>query len=279
MARRFLRNVRVTVGDDENALRVEDLLIKFRLRREATDTPAEGFISIYNLTPANEQRIRERGVRVRLEAGYGGRYALLFDGDIRRVERIREPVDRGVKIAVGGNVAKHRRAVSNRTYEGATGVRTIFEDAALTMALDVGPLDLIPADAVLPEGFAFQGPTRALLSALLQPFDLRWYEDNGVIRITKQGFSTDDRPEGVLVNQRSGMIGSPTVTDDGIRVKSLLDARLRLDTRIRVESELVDPGERWKVVEVTHQGDNREGAYETIVEAHPLEDVSGEDGF
>lgn len=271
MARRFLRNVRVTVGDDASALRVEDLLIKFKLRREATDTPAEGFISIYNLTPANEQRIRERGVRVRLEAGYGGRYALLFDGDIRRVERIREPVDRGVKIAVGGNSTKQRQAVFVLTYDASTPVRTIFEDAARTMGLEIGPLDLIPADATRPEGFAFQGATRTLLSGLLQPHGLRWYEDNGVIRITKQGTSTDDRPQGVLINRRSGMIGSPTITDDGIRVRSLLDVRLRLDTRVRVESELVDMGQLWKVVEITHQGDNREGEYETIIEANPLE--------
>ena len=270
MPRRFLRNVRVIIGDQAEALRIEDLLIRFRIRRESTDTPADGYVEVLNLTTASEQRIRQRGERVRLEAGYGGEYALLFDGDVRRVERIRGDVDRGVKIHVGGNVTKQRAAIFNRTYEGTVAVSTIFLDAAQTIGLDVGPLDLIPSDAQLTD-FAFQGPTRVLLYLLLHPHGLRYYEDDGVIRITKRGESTDDRPDGVLVNENTGMIGTPTVTDDGVRVRTLIDPRLRLDTRMRVESELVDAGARWKIVGVTHQGDNREGAFETIVEGRPLD--------
>ena len=271
MPQRFLRTVRVTVGDAAEALRIENLLVRFRLRREATDTPADGHITIYNLTVESEQRIRQRGQRIRLEAGYSGELSLLFDGDVRRVERVREQVDRAVKIHVGGNVAKRRQAVFTRTYEVATPLRTIFADAAATFDLAVGPLSLIDEDIVKPAGFSYQGPTALLLYGLLEPYGLRWFEDDGVIRLTRRGQSGDDRPRGVLIGQRSGMIGTPTITDDGLRVRSLIDPRLRLDTRFRVESELVDAGALWKIVEVTHQGDNWTGSFETLVEGRPLD--------
>lgn len=273
---RYLRSVRVTVGDTAEAVLIngpqapEDLLVRFRVKREATATPADGVIEVYNLQERTETRIRERGERVILEAGYGGTLSPIFDGDVRRVRRKREGLDRITRIFVGGSVAAQSRAIFMRSYEGAVAVRDIVRDGVAALGLTLGPLDLIPEDAVEVD-FRYNGPARLMLTWRLHPLGIQWYEDSGVVRFSRFGMTEDDRLQGVLVSERSGMIGTPEVTDDGVKVRSLLDSRLRIDTRFRIESTEVEEASRvWKCVMVEHRGDNREGAFETVADGRPL---------
>ena len=272
--RRFLRSVSVTVGDSEQATRVEDLLLAFRFRREATSTPADGHVDIYNLTEDNETRIHERAVRIALEAGYQNTRETLFDARVRRVERQRVGLDRITRVHVGGQTSPSelpqsaKRSIFIRTYSGTIAIREIIRDAVDVLGLDIGSLDLVPADEVETD-FQYAGPTQELLTWRLRPLGIEWYEDNGVIKFSRFAKSADDR-DGVIISEKTGMIGTPTVTDDGIRVSSLLDARLQLDTLIRVESTLERSNRLWKIIEVQHSGDNREGNYETTVEARPV---------
>ena len=270
MTERYLRSVAVSVGDGNTAIKITDLLISFRIRREASSTPAEGHVDIYNLTEIHEKRIKERGEKIRLEAGYADQLNLVFDGDVRRVERQRHELDRVTRIYVGGNVFAQTVSIFVRSYEGEVSVRDIVRDGVETLELELGPIDLIPADAVETD-FRYNGSTRVLLSQRLEPLGMEWYEDNGVVRFSRIGMTADDRPQGVTVSERTGMIGTPTITDDGIRVATLLDSRLRIDTRLQVESEFIEPGEQWKIVSVEHSGDNREGKFISIVEARPLD--------
>lgn len=287
MARRFLRSVRVIVGDDDSATRVDSLYIRFRIKREATSTPAEGEVDIYNLNESNETRIRERAVRVVLEAGYQDKLDCIFDGAVRRVERHRSNLDRVTRIHVGGKTAREgaeRRSIFMRTYQGTVSIRDIIRDAVNHMGLELGPLDLIPEDAD-EHDFTYNGSTQLMMTERLRPLGIEWYEENGVIRFSRYRMTQDDRPEGITISEHSGMIGVPTVTDDGIRVSTLLDARIQLDTRIQIESTVLQQaasgdaineraaeldGGFWKVVELEHRGDNREGEYMTTMEGRPL---------
>ena len=269
MARRYLRLVRATVAD----VIVENLLIRFRIRREATSTPPAGTVDLYNLADDSETKIRQRGRSVVLEAGYGDQMDRVFDGRVRRVERQREHLDRITRIHVGGTMAATAttRSLFIRSYEGSVSVRDLIRDGVEVLGLPLGDLDLVPADAVEVD-FHYNGLTRIMLTERLRPRGLEWYEDDGgVVRISRIQRTADDRPQGVVISEATGMIGTPTVTDDGLRVRSLLDARLRLDTRVRVESVVAEVSDRtWKVIDVEHAGDNREGEYVTVVELRPL---------
>ncbi|MDE2848199.1 MAG: hypothetical protein OXO51_15970 [Gemmatimonadota bacterium] len=299
MAKRYLRELEVEIGGEEfsagpaavNAFGFEedpgvlpdvripgevvikDLYIRFRVRREVGGAPADGFVDVYNLTPQSEERIRTRGERVKIRAGYDGEMAQIFDGDVRRVERVRHELDRITRVLIGGMAVRQARAVFNRTYAGETPVRTIFSDAVKSMGFDVGPLDLIPEDATETD-FTYNEETRVLLEYIVKPYDLTYYETDGVIGVTRIGSSADDRPQGVQVNERTGMIGTPTVTDKGIRLDTLLDPRLKIDTRVRIESLILEDDERgnqaYKVVALVHQGDNREGPFNTVAELRPV---------
>ncbi|MDE2846011.1 MAG: hypothetical protein OXO51_04820 [Gemmatimonadota bacterium] len=299
MARRFLRELEVEIGGEEFSLKpavnafgfeedagvlpdvripgsatFKDLFIRFRVRRELGGAPADGFVDIYNLAPASEQRIKRRGESVKIRAGYDGDAAQIFDGDIRRVERVRHELDRITRVLIGGNAVKQARSVTNRTWQGVIAVRTIFADIVRRdMGLDVGPLELIPEDATR-EDWSFNEESRVALKFLVRPYGLEYYETDGVIKVKKKGVSADDRPQGVTISEATGMIGTPSVTDKGLKVDTLLDPRLTIDTRVRVESLVLEDDTRatqaYSVVALVHQGDNRDGPFNTAVELRPV---------
>lgn len=289
MARLFLRRVNVFVGGAN--LNISDLMVSFHITRKADQKPAEGEISIYNLNESHETLIRDRGDSVHLEAGYiGARYGMLVSGDIRDTDKERNGLDRIIRIQVGGQVKKRAEAFVSLAYEGEIPIRTIIADTVAQgfPQLVLGDMALVPA-AAIEEDFVYSGQGSTVLTGLLAPYEVLWYEDNGIIRFTRQGMSNDDRGGsggGVLsVSERTGMVGSPRTTTDGIVVTTLLDHRIGLDTRMQVKSEILSfaaGGDAanaraietssgvWKVITVSHTGDNRDGSYFTECELRPL---------
>lgn len=277
MTRRYLRTVRAAIGDTDAETRIEQLLIRFEIRHEATDTPASGTIDFFNLADATETRIRDRGEQIRLWAGYGDDPPLIAAGDVRRVERMRADQDRITRVHFGGHVALQTSATFQRAYEGTVTVREIVTDIVAAMGLELGPLDAIPEDATV-EDVTHGGGARFWLTQRLRPLGVEWYEESGVIRFTRQATSVDDRrgDDTVVVSETTGMVGTPTTTDDGVRVRTLLDARITLDTRFRIVTAVT--GERateisageFKAVTVTHAGDNRDGNFHTEIEGRPV---------
>lgn len=276
---RYLRTIIVTVGDDDQPLiAVRDLFVKFRIERDSSPEPAKGYVKIYNLLPENENRIRGRGTRVKLEVGYKDDVSTLFEGDIRRVERQRESLDRVSTIHVGGHMLRRRQANFFRSYEGEVAIRDIFRDAANTLDLALGPLDPIPL-GITEEDWTWNSTSIEAMTSLLEPHGLRWYEEDGVIRISRWNESQDDRIDGILISERTGMIGTPGITTgdtnsdrnkNGIIVRTLLDPRIRLDARVRVESRILDEITAYKVASLVHHGDNRKGDFETELEGKPI---------
>ena len=279
--RRYLRIIKVEIAEDT----ISALKIDFRVKREAGGTPASGKIDIYNLNQSTETRIREKGSRVMLSAGYGEKPEVVFEGDVRRIERQRENLDRITRVHIGGNVQAQTSALYRRAYDGPESIRTIVADAVAATGLELGPTTAIPEDASH-ASYAFNGPPRDCLDSVLRPFDVLWHEDNGVIKFTRAGQSEDDRT-GTEVSEQSGMIGTPTITENGIRVAVMLNPKIRIDSRITVRSSVIPVGAsgdavnavavesgtgKWKVVEVAHAGDNRDGPFQTTIEGRPLEE-------
>ena len=289
MTRRYLRNVQVVIGDQDLALRVKNLLIKFDLQKEAQQTPAAGHISIYNLNQTNEALVRDRGVRCQLFAGYGSdqNLRLVIDGEVRRVNRMREGLDRITKIAVGGKVEQRNAPLFIHTYSEVEKTRDVVRDIVNAMpGLSLGSLEAIPADAMT-EPYSWDLKADYALRNVLIPLDIEHFEENGIIQFSKRGETSDDSNDGAgfTISQRSGMIGTPTILEDsGIKVRTMLDARLLLNSRVRVLSSSLGSGAfgssvsqraqeaagSHKITVIRHAGDSRGGEFYTEFEARAL---------
>ena len=168
--------------------------ITVAMERQADETQTTGTVAIYNLAPARQQQIFERQGPIQIEAGYPDTVASIFDGQVQRVRHPRQNLARITIIELGDMVRDAGRtgAVSSRSYDGPVTARQLATDFVADMGLTLGPLDAIPAGATRTD-FAWAGPSGAGLTVALSPFNVRWFEDDGVIRF-RRGMPQPDAP-------------------------------------------------------------------------------------
>lgn len=252
--RLYKRNVQVVIGSGENALSIDSLYIEFEIKKALSGKPSEGFTNIYNLNDNSEAQIKETHERIQVLGGYDGRRDLLYDGDIRKIDKVKQRLNRITTIALGGKVFKLTNAISNKSYQGAVSVKQIVQDAIPSFGMDAIGLDKIP-DSNLND-FAFSGRTSDLLDKILNPLGVQWFENDGFIDISLRGESTETA---FVLKPGTGLVGSPSLTDNGVSYKALLNGRIKINGKVKIESRLVSGV--YKNTQLVYRGDNRDGEF------------------
>ena len=257
----FKRYCEVDIG----GLVITDPKIVLDIKRSLDpDTQDNGTVSIYNLSGLRERRIRRSGTKIKVIAGYENFNGVVFDGSVQRIERAREQLARITKISLTSQVAADDTlgGVSSIGYHGDIALKTVVQDLVNDIeGLTIGDTSLIP-DVTLSyaywAGKSWKGLVRVLESHRVVP-----YIDGARVE-----FSRVNTPRPGGENQRlsvgNGLIGAPTVTDDGARVRSLLDYRYQLGTYLTVESTAFN--DTLKIAAITHGGSNWDGEWYTELE-------------
>ena len=285
--------------------------MKFDVRHRLASTKGTmGKVEIFNLTATTEDDLLKPSLRCTIEAGYKSGRGIIFDGYIMRAQRGREKVDRymtlhlrsatlleqTIMVAMGGvnTVGSVIRSVVN-----AIKADERFEN----VTLDNDSLSIIPKDLRLRD-WSYTGPARLALDTLLQgvgkvtgldglTYTLDWTLQDGVIYIIAADADLGPYSEldpvskpidetVFMVSEATGLINVPEQLENGIRVRTLLNAGVRVDQLIEVMAagdprgrEQRDPpfyeGKQWRTVEVRHNGDSFGGNdYFTEIEARGL---------
>lgn len=261
------RKVRVHVA----GLSIEFLRINFSVSRSSDESQATGTVQIKNLERENSDRIYERGSSISIEAGYPDTVASIFDGSVQRVRQYRDSESWMTDISLGNKLFSKDVAgsVFRGSYAGKVETREIARDIIRSMGLEAGPLDLIPGSAFEENWVWATGRASDALKALLEPYGIRFYEDDGEIRLNKAGIIQTDFVQ-VLLTPRTGLLGRVVETDEGANVRCRLDPSLRIGGKVKIESE-TSTGE-WKIVSLSHRGDNWDGPFETAMSLRALDD-------
>lgn len=238
----FGRRYRVTVG----SLQSSDIDVDFKIVRTLRRTPGTCELVIYNLTESHRNEIRDATKPlVRVEAGYQDGMTMLFQGNERQTEIVRDDVEWVTKIVAsdGIDAIRHRRA--SRSFGPQTQLRDVveylvdaigvgdgnFEDAISNAAFD----DL---DSTFPEGAIVHGTAADELTRILNAAGLEWSVQDGVLQLLERGGSLDR--EAVKLAKGSGLVGSPEVGKRGIvKVKALISPDLMPGRRVQIESDVV----------------------------------------
>lgn len=219
------------------ALDVSNLHCTFSVQKALDETPNYSQIAIYNLSYDTEASIINSGKKVILEAGYeNGNYGMIFSGEI--VQPIRKKVD---------NVT---RALVLICQDGDTYLNNSF--TAMTIAAGATQNDIVNAvtgdtvqtgnitelsSAKLSRGKVLFGQSAAYLSQVARSADAQMYVEDGIINIVAA--ADYDSGTAVELNPYTGLIGTPEQTDDGIACDCLINPRIKLNTRIYINSTLV----------------------------------------
>ena len=254
--RQWIREVEVILGSGGVGLSIKDLRVQFEVEKTVESAPNEAKIRIFNLTPENEEKIKEEFDEVILNAGYKDNIGMIFRGNIQHVYRYREKTDTITEIIASDGDKDYRLATINTTFAaGSTNLDII--DAALNSFQGVGDTNrgtiAVPAKVYL-RGKVVTSNSRAALDNVSKECGINWSIQNGELDM----ISVDDfLPDVVVINKNTGMLGSPTVTDKGIEVRCLMNNLLRVNARVELDRSSINEKPAGKGADKNGEGGKR----------------------
>lgn len=272
----YLRKVRLKAGGSGGSIQINaggtnlhDLTIRFSIKKGLSSTQNDATISIWNLSESSRNALGKELDDIVLEAGYlppqgGGNVGVIFKGQIRDVEHKRDGPDIVTTLSCGDGDKAIREATIGKTYPKGSKVTDVVEDLYKQLeaeGIDRGewkfPEDLPP----FKRPYSVCGTCKRELDTLSRGHDFYWSIQNGTMEIVPgDGFVGGI----VLLSPETGLIDTPTITDNGVKFKALLNPEIRPNRRVRIESKTLEMnGENgeFRVSECTFAGDNREGDF------------------
>jgi hypothetical protein len=282
--RQFLRKVRVTfnggfVVNPADTVGVE-LRVAFSASRTISGSANPFEIKIFNLNAGHRNSVGKEFDEVQLEAGYvppegGGNLGIIAKGFVRDVQHDRDGPDIITTLTCGDGDKAFRKAAISKTFPTGTPVKDIVEEIYGKMqpfGVEKGEWKFPDDIRTIKRPYSICGGCARELNVLGRSNDFYWSVQNGVMEV----IPADDHLAGsVLISAETGMIGSPTITDNGVKVKCLLNPGIRPNRTVIVKSEVLEMNaedDTYRVSQVDFSGDNQTGDF--VADVHG-EAISG----
>ncbi|OXJ16640.1 phage protein [Burkholderia sp. HI2500] len=237
----FGRKVSLIIGPDSgDALDLSGLRIVFRVQRGDLQTPNSARIRVYNVSDNTAQRAAAEFTRVVLQAGYEGNYGIIFDGSIIQVRRGREsPTDTYIDItAADGDMAYNFAVVNTTLAAGSTHADVVNAclNAMGKFGVTAGYIVDLPANP-LPRGQVLFGMARDHLETVARSTQTLWSIQDGQLQIVPEtSYVPGEIP---VINAKSGMVGLPEQTQNGITVRMLLNPAVKIGRLIQLDNSSI----------------------------------------
>ena len=243
-------------------------------------------ITLYNPNQDTLSALEEKYTRIVLNAGYEGDLRLLFKGDVRNVFQTKTGRDRLLTIYSGDGEKSWQNATFNKTLSESLSVSSAIQEVLKTFSdVNIGTLQGLPQVADKLRGQVLSGSSKDIMDNFAEEYGFSWSIQDGEIIITPEQEPLEG-DEAVLVTAATGMIGSPTITEIGVDVTTLLNPRLLPNRAFIIESLNADVAignlffrnikrtsaeGLYKIQEVAFRGDSRDGDYISSVKGRIIQ--------
>lgn len=274
----YLRKFSLIVGPDSGEARdLSDLRCYFSVRRGDNETPNTADIRVTNPAPATvQQAMSSEFTRVVLQAGYEGNFGAIFDGQIKqtRYGRISSTETYLDIHAADGDRAYNYSTMALSLAAGENGQRRQLDAVLGSMASFAVFQGYVPPDLPdnpLPRGKVMFGQCADELRIMARNSLTNWSIQNGKLQLVPEtAYLPGDVPE---INASTGMIGIPEQTQNGIKVRTLLNPALKIGQVIRLNNASIQTYRRPISLGATVQNDtfdirnpiNPDGLYYVMV--------------
>lgn len=237
----YLRTCTLLVSDKTGkALDLSALRIKFSVKRSDTMTPNVADIRVYNLEEQTAFKIRNEFSNVILQAGYPGNVGVIFQGNIKQVIIGRESAtDTFIDIIAGDGDRAYNFAIVNTTLaKGVTQTDQINAsiNAMSPKGVTAGHMSEQPT-AQLPRGKAMFGNSRNYLRDAALTSRASWsIQNEKVVFVAQKAYLPGER---IVLTSKTGMIGTPQQTNEGVNVKCLLNPNIKISGHIVIDNKSV----------------------------------------
>lgn len=252
-----------------DTIEIEALDVHFEIQKSKKPEPNTCELTIYNLNRDHQAQLEQlggikartaaeikasknaapatKGVPCLIEAGYGDRLTQVWLGDLRTVQTTDDGPD-GVTVLGSGDGEK---AWKNARLHVAYGPKTPIETAlrAIARALGVGEGNLSKVvarlkqagSAIYPSGKVISGSASRALVELARSADIDVSIQDGALQFLDRGKALAE--EAILLNSETGMIGTPTVDNEGIlTVETMMIPDVRCGRLVQMDAKRIKGG-------------------------------------
>ena len=235
----FGRKFEIALGDaGGNALDFSQFKCTFRIRRGDYQNPNTCDLTIYNLADTTVNRIQKEFTQLAIQAGYESNYGLIFRGTIKQVRKGRlQQKDSYVAVtAADGDEAYNFSTVALSLAAGATPIDAIQTFLASMAKQGVVLQDnppQFPANGNV-RGRVYFGMARDELRDFAANYNCAWsIQDGALTFIPLTSYVPGTIP---LISAKTGLIGVPEQTQNGIHMRLLLNPSIRIGQLVKLDN-------------------------------------------
>jgi hypothetical protein len=235
----WLRKYKLQVSNPNGALDLSALRFRFKVNSSDLSSPNNAQITVTNLAPNTANQIQNEFTHVTLQAGYqNGAFGTIFDGDICQIHRGKEnQTDTMMKIvAADGDAAHNFGFISKSLPAGSSG-----QDVVNAVLAALEPLGVVAGQILglspnrASRGKALYGMVRDVLDDLCATHGTTWSIQRGALTILPNGGAVSSQPP-IVINANTGMVGIPTQTEGGVKVRCLIDPNIVVGSQIQLNN-------------------------------------------
>jgi hypothetical protein len=286
--RQYKRAYDLTIIPTDGESRViKQLRVNFEITKSIISFPNLCRLTIYNPNNDTLSALQKKYTKIVLNAGYKGDLRLLFKGEIRNVFQAKSGTDRVITIYAGDGERDWQNATFNKTFTENVTISSAIEEVLKSFKdVAIGVINGLPQIADKLRGQTLSGSSKDILDVFADEYGFNWNIQDGEVIITPVE-SPLEGDDAVLVNSATGMIGSPTITEVGADVTTLLNPRMLPNRAFKIESVNADiqlgnlffrdvkrtsAEGTYKIQEVTFKGDSLEGEWTSAVKGRSIND-------
>ena len=246
----FGRVCQLIVGKDGSGIKISELRMRFDIKKSSDENPNTAKIEIYNLNPEHQNQLLKEWADIQLLAGYQGTERLIFSGQIRTATPKIQGTDRIITIESGDGDREILRGFVNKTLtKGCTANQVVAACQSSMFGVPNAHKDSL--DTVYSRGRVLSGRASDVLTKQTKQDGAQWSIQDGQMLLLK---GDNVRPNAVwLINQSTGMLGSPEPTQDGLKVRTLLNPAYLIGGVAKIDSLIYQGGIR--IESINHKGD------------------------
>ena len=273
---------RIASRDRATGERKPVLRVQFKIERTLQPEPNTADVSIFNLAKESRSAIQEKGIPTEIEAGYFGNTSLIFKGDLDYGSTVRTGTDWVTTFQATDGGKKYRSARINLPFDAGTRIGDVLKTAADSLGLGLGNVAAeiskgIPRGALqYVKGLVLSGQGSKEFSKIVKRAGFEWSIQDGQIQLTRPGQVLDPN-EAIVLNQSTGLIGSPEQGEKGLlKARSLLQPDLQPGKRVQIQAGPRDASGTpeidafFRVEKTIFSGDTWGGDWYSDIEARPV---------
>jgi hypothetical protein len=303
MSLQWRRVVDVVVGVNGSGFKVSDSIaqpgprVQFEVTKTLRSSLNTAKIRIFNLGPDNRGQIKGELDDVILNAGYEGQSLLIFRGQIRNVGTPSDGNDDITEIDAADGDRDARKSIVNVTLAAGTTNEQLIDQVVGSFE-KTAKGQIVIHDKKRLRGRVISGRATAVLDMIATDSDAHWSFQDGRLDIVAADSTLPT--EAIVIRSDTGMLEAPEVDDKGVKVRCLLNPRIRVNGKIQLDNHDVklkvakererqpgakkptkapkaknlarlDPDGVYKVYKVIHKGDNRGNDWVSEVYAEALQ--------